>query len=80
MRYHRNFLRGAKDRVYSKIVFPKFLEHFTSVISFFYFTIHFLKILSKNITHNFRGAREAFVGSKYAARHALSFPPYFKWI
>ena len=40
MRFHRNFLSGAKDRVYFKMVSDEFLELFTEGVRFF-FSQHF---------------------------------------
>ena len=37
LRYHRKLLKDAKDIVYFKMVFARFLELFTLVVSFFIF-------------------------------------------
>ena len=55
MRCHRNFLSGAKYRVYFKMVYNKFLELFTKGVRFF-FSPHFFfyLILKKHILYSFR--------------------------
>ena len=51
MRYHINFLRNAKDRVYSKMVLSKFLKLFTSGI----FSNSFFKKFCRKIFRIFQG-------------------------
>ena len=64
MRYHRNVLRGEKDRVYFKMVFGGLLALFTLGIKSFLFPFIFKKILSKDISHGSRKVQEVVAGLK----------------
>ena len=63
MRYHRNVLRDAKDRVYFKMVFDGLLAFFTLGVKSFLFPFILKIILLKDISHGSRRVQEMVAGS-----------------